>query len=106
MLSHWLSGPGVPVTCVRISAAAQLVGCGMASGEVALYRLWGSDGLEPLRMISLGDWGYEAEVTGSVSDLKWSPDGRAVAVPSPPPFFSPYLLPFLPPFPFPKLIYH
>jgi len=101
-LSHWLSGGGGAVTCARISAAAQLVGLGLASGEVALYRLWGSVGMEPLRTISLGDWGYEPEVTGSVSDLQWSPDGRALAVnlfallpPPPPPLFAAASLPFV-----------
>ena len=37
-------------------------------------------GMEPLRLISLADWGYESEVTGSVADLQWSPDSRALAV--------------------------
>ena len=54
---------------------------GLHSGEVALYRLWSAaKGAEPLRIISLADWGFEPEVTGSVADLQWSPDNRALAV--------------------------
>ena len=79
-LSHWLCGAGTAATSVRMSAAAQLVALGLGSGEVALYRLWGTMGMEPLRLISLADWGYESEVTGSVADLQWSPDSRALAV--------------------------
>ena len=58
-----------------------MVAVGLASGEVALYRLSGPppDG-KPMRLISLADWGYEPEVTGSVADLQWSPDNRALAV--------------------------
>lgn len=79
-LSHWLCGAGVAATSVRMSAAAQLVALGLGSGEVALHRLWGTHSMEPLRLISLSEWGYEAEVTGSVADLQWSPDSRALAV--------------------------
>lgn len=79
-LSHWLCPPGTPVTSICISPAAQLVALGLGSGEVALYRLWGAQGMEPLRTISLREWGYESEVTGSVSDLQWSPDSRALGV--------------------------
>ena len=31
-------------------------------------------------MVSLLDWGHGPEATGSVADLKWSPDNRALAV--------------------------
>lgn len=61
-------------------ALAQLLAVGLSSGEVALYKLWATKGGEPLRIISLADWGYEPEVTGSVADLQWSPDNRALAV--------------------------
>lgn len=61
-------------------ALAQLLAVGLNSGEVALYKLWATKGGEPLRIISLADWGYEPEVTGSVADLQWSPDNRALAV--------------------------
>ena len=79
-LSHWLCHAGTAVTSVCISPAAQLVAVGLGSGEVALYRLWGGPGTEPLRTISLREWGYEPEMTGSVAELQWSPDSRALAV--------------------------
>jgi hypothetical protein len=71
-------------TRVLAGAAAQLLAVGLHSGEVALYRLWGGGGGggkggEPLRIISLADWGFEPEVTGSVADLQWAPDNRALA---------------------------
>lgn len=47
---------------------------------MALYKLWAAKGGEPLRIISLHEWGYEPEVTGSSADLQWSPDNRALAV--------------------------
>lgn len=68
--------------CVA-GAVAQLLAVGLSSGEVALYKLWSTKGGEPLRIISLADWGYEPEVTGSVADLQWSPDNRALAVSDP-----------------------
>ena len=58
----------------------KLLAVGLGSGEVALHRLWAGPGTEPLRAISLREWGYEPEMTGSVSDLQWSPDSRALAV--------------------------
>ena len=33
-----------------------------------------------MRVVSLLDWGHGPEATGSVADLKWSPDNRALAV--------------------------
>lgn len=79
-LSHWLCPAGPSLTSVCISPTAQLVAVGLSTGEVALYRLWGDLGTDPLRTISLREWGYEPEMTGSVSDLQWSPDSRALAV--------------------------
>lgn len=44
----------------------------------------GVDPLDPegmlLRVLSLSDWGYGPQQTGPVSQLQWTPDGRAVAV--------------------------
>ena len=41
-----------------------------------------ADGIKeaPVRVVSLLDWGHGPEATGSVADLKWSPDNRALAV--------------------------
>lgn len=54
-----------------------MLALGLVSGEVALYRIGKN---APVRMISLAEWGYEPETTGSVSDIAWSPDDRALAV--------------------------
>lgn len=59
---------------------AQLLAVGLSNGEVALYKLWNAKGGEPVRIISLADWGFEPETTGSVAELQWSPDNRAIAV--------------------------
>ncbi|KAK9828450.1 hypothetical protein WJX72_000056 [[Myrmecia] bisecta] len=78
--SHWLCAAGSGATVARIAPTAQLVALGLVSGEVALYRLWGAKGGDPLRVMSLADWGYGSESTGSVADLQWSPDNCALAV--------------------------
>ena len=59
---------------------SQLLAVGLSNGEVALYKLWNVKGGEPVRIISLADWGFEPETSGSVADLQWSPDNRAIAV--------------------------
>lgn len=88
--SHWVCGVGSGATCLSIAPNAQLIAMGLTSGEVALYKLYGHkggrssiDGSQaegPVRVISLLDWGYGPETTGSVAELKWSPDNRAFAV--------------------------
>ena len=92
--SHWVCGVGSGATCLSIAPDAQLIAVGLSTGEVALYKLYGHKGGRfsidgshaegPVRVISLLDWGYGPETTGSVAELKWSPDNRAFAVsPSP-----------------------
>lgn len=88
--SHWICGVGSGATCLNIAPDAQLIAVGLTNGEVALYKLYGHkggrfsiDGSQaegPVRVVSLVDWGYGPEATGSVADLKWSPDNRAFAV--------------------------
>ncbi len=88
--SHWICGVGSGATCLGIAPDAQLIAVGLTNGEVALYKLYGHkggrfsiDGSQaegPVRVVSLVDWGYGPEATGSVADLKWSPDNRAFAV--------------------------
>ena len=88
--SHWICGIGSGATCLGIAPDAQLIAVGLTNGEVALYKLYGHkggrfsiDGSQaegPVRVVSLVDWGYGPEATGSVADLKWSPDNRAFAV--------------------------
>lgn len=85
---HWLCLPGAGACCVRLSAAAQLAAVGMHDGTVQLHSLVrpgvtsGGVGLGGgcLRVLSLADWGYGEGVTGRVAALRWSPDGRALAV--------------------------
>lgn len=57
-----------------------MVAVGAGTGEIHLYRVWAVSSTEPLRTISLREWGYDSELTGSVSELQWSPDSRALAV--------------------------
>ena len=88
--SHWICGVGSGATCLCIAPDAQLIAVGMTSGEVALYKLYshkggrfsidGNQAEGPVRTVSLLDWGYGPEATGSVAELKWSPDNRAFAV--------------------------
>lgn len=35
---------------------------------------------EPLRVLSMHDWGYGPEVLGAVAALQWAPDNLALAV--------------------------
>ncbi len=35
---------------------------------------------EPLRVLSMHDWGYGSEVLGAVASLQWAPDNLALAV--------------------------
>ena len=36
--------------------------------------------IEPLRILSISDWGYSSGVVGAAALLEWSPDGRVLAV--------------------------
>ena len=67
-----------------------MVAVGLSSGDVALHKLYGmatkgrrsTDGAysEPLRVLSLYDWGYGPEALGPVAALQWAPNNRALAV--------------------------
>ena len=67
-----------------------MVAVGLSSGDVALHKLYGmaskgrraTDGAysEPVRVLSLYDWGYGPEALGPVAALQWAPDNRALAV--------------------------
>lgn len=83
--SYWLSKAGSGAVRVAIGTKAQLVAVGFVTGEVALYPLYGSrrgpEGIpEPVRMLSLKDWEYRPEFTGSVAVLHWSADASVLAV--------------------------
>ncbi|KXZ55895.1 hypothetical protein GPECTOR_2g1446 [Gonium pectorale] len=104
---RWLCGPAQQAVCAQVGARAQLIAVGRESGEVALYRLYrtaiGSHGAQdggmspfnsgplpeaydgaawepPVRVLSLESWGHKVQQTGPVSQIEWSPDGRALAV--------------------------
>lgn len=78
------------VYCILAGPVAQLIAVGLATGDVALHKLygWGRQGrrsndaayAEPLRVLSMYDWGYGPETLGPASSLQWSPDCRALAV--------------------------
>lgn len=61
--------------------AASLVMCRLR-GVLAKNSRNGSDGSgpDPLRVISLQDWGFGTEATGGVADIRWSVDNRAFTV--------------------------
>lgn len=71
---------------MRLSAPAQLAAVGMHDGTVHLHSLVRPLGAGRgvgggcLRVLSLLDWGHGESVTGRVGVLRWSPDGRALAV--------------------------
>lgn len=86
-LSHFLCRAGSGAVMVRIGAAVQLVAVGLASGNINLHRLHGSatkgrrssELLEPVRVLSMHDWGYGPEMLGPVSAMQWAGDDRALA---------------------------
>lgn len=54
-----------------------------SSGQLGVTAGSGSGGAgqpEPVRVLSLADWGYSSSVVGAASQLQWSPDGRVLAV--------------------------
>lgn len=91
-------------TCLAFNHTYHVLAIGLESGEVSLHQLpykhaaaAGHSAPSPastpptdsprrdtdwalLRMLSLIHWSITAESTGSVSQLSWTPDGRALAV--------------------------
>ncbi|KAF8412210.1 hypothetical protein HHK36_000170 [Tetracentron sinense] len=73
---RWLdSGDAV---CASVASDQQILAVGSRRGVVELYDLAESASL--LRTVSLYDWGYSMEDTGSVSCIAWTPDNSAFAV--------------------------
>lgn len=64
--------------CASISSDQQILAVGCRKGTVELYDLAESASL--IRTVSLYDWGYSMEDTGSVSCIAWIPDNTAFAV--------------------------
>ncbi|KAF8380184.1 hypothetical protein HHK36_027666 [Tetracentron sinense] len=73
---RWL-GSG-DAMCASVASDQQILAVGSRRGVVELYDLAESALL--LRTVSLYDWGYTMEDTGSVSCIAWTPDNSAFAV--------------------------
>eukprot|EP01025_Chloroclados_australasicus_P021160 TRINITY_DN22203_c0_g1_i1.p1 TRINITY_DN22203_c0_g1~~TRINITY_DN22203_c0_g1_i1.p1 ORF type:complete len:1189 (-),score=213.62 TRINITY_DN22203_c0_g1_i1:1664-5230(-) len=69
------------VMCATFGGQMGLLAVGISWGEVHLFdtNLLASaqEDVQPLRVLSLNDWGHEA---GAVMTIKWSHDSRAIAV--------------------------
>ncbi|XP_058085999.1 uncharacterized protein LOC131233336 isoform X1 [Magnolia sinica] len=73
---RWLnSGDAV---CASVASDQQILAVGCRRGIVELYDL--AENASLLRTVSLYDWGYSTEDTGSVSCIAWAPDNTAFAV--------------------------
>ncbi|XP_024532297.1 RAB6A-GEF complex partner protein 1 [Selaginella moellendorffii] len=64
--------------CTSIGQQLQLLAVGSRRGTVELLNL--ADNLSHIRTISLLDWGYSVEDTGSVASMSWTPDNSSLAV--------------------------
>ncbi|KAK1260240.1 hypothetical protein QJS04_geneDACA002447 [Acorus gramineus] len=64
--------------CASVASDKQILAVGCRRGVVELYDLAETPSL--LRTVSLVDWGYSVEDTGSVSCIAWTPDNSAFAV--------------------------
>ncbi|XP_068651860.1 uncharacterized protein [Aristolochia californica] len=61
-----------------VASDQQILAIGCKRGEVELYSL--AENVSLLRTVSLYDWGYSVDDTGSVSSIAWTPDNTAFAV--------------------------
>ncbi|XP_050203918.1 uncharacterized protein LOC126653956 [Mercurialis annua] len=64
--------------CTSVASDQQILAVGTKGGVVELYDLAESASL--IRTVSLKDWGYSVDSTGSVSCIAWAPDNSAFAV--------------------------
>ncbi|XP_031275810.1 RAB6A-GEF complex partner protein 1-like isoform X2 [Pistacia vera] len=64
--------------CTSVASEQQILAVGTRRGIVELYDLVESASL--IRTVSLYDWGYSMDDTGSVSCIAWTPDNSAFAV--------------------------
>ncbi|KDP28594.1 hypothetical protein JCGZ_14365 [Jatropha curcas] len=64
--------------CASVASDQQILAVGTRRGVVELYDLTESGSL--IRSVSLYDWGYSMDDTGSVSCIAWTPDNSAFAV--------------------------
>ncbi|XP_022770465.1 guanine nucleotide exchange factor subunit Rich-like isoform X3 [Durio zibethinus] len=64
--------------CTSIAGDQQILAVGTRRGVVELYDL--AESMSLIRTVSLYDWGYSMDDTGSVSCIAWTPDNSAFAV--------------------------
>ncbi|XP_062156067.1 uncharacterized protein LOC133863927 isoform X1 [Alnus glutinosa] len=64
--------------CASVASEQQILAVGTRRGVVELYDLAESASL--IRTVSLYDWGYAMDDTGSVSCIAWTPDNSSFAV--------------------------
>ncbi|XP_044493876.1 guanine nucleotide exchange factor subunit RIC1-like isoform X2 [Mangifera indica] len=64
--------------CASVASEQQILAVGTRRGIVELYDL--ADSASLIRTVSLYDWGYAMDDTGSVSCIAWTPDNSAFAV--------------------------
>ncbi|RWR80915.1 Ribosome control protein 1 [Cinnamomum micranthum f. kanehirae] len=64
--------------CASVASDQRILAVGCKRGVVELYDLAESASL--LRSVSLYDWGYSVEDTGSINCIAWTPDNTAFAV--------------------------
>lgn len=69
---------GGDAVCASVASEQQILAVGTRRGVVELYDLAESASL--IRTVSLYDWGYSMDDTGSVSCIAWTPDNSAFAV--------------------------
>ncbi|XVF73146.1 hypothetical protein PTKIN_Ptkin12aG0178100 [Pterospermum kingtungense] len=64
--------------CTSVAGDQQILAVGTRRGVVELYDL--AESFSLIRTVSLYDWGYSVDDTGSVSCIVWTPDNSAFAV--------------------------
>ncbi|KAJ9171414.1 hypothetical protein P3X46_014788 [Hevea brasiliensis] len=64
--------------CASVASDQQILAVGTRTGVVELYDL--AESVSLIRTVSLYDWGYSMDDTGSVSCIAWTPDNSAFAV--------------------------
>ncbi|KAL6766919.1 hypothetical protein ACKKBG_A37895 [Auxenochlorella protothecoides x Auxenochlorella symbiontica] len=82
---HVPGNSGQAATCAAFDPVNATLAVGCAGGQVALYALAelldpGVGVPAPVRTLSQDEWGLDPNALGAAACLRWSPDGRALAV--------------------------
>lgn len=82
---HVPGNSGQAATCAAFDPVNATLAVGCAGGQVALYALAelldpGVGVPAPVRTLSQDEWGLDPNALGATACLRWSPDGRALAV--------------------------